>query len=113
MCLSLFACEQVFKGRQPLPQFLPSLHGALQTLKRDIEGKIHEVRVEQNGSLGLSLIYALAEIDAMTDLVDTLEQLLTLGRQLFGTSSWLHQSSLELSITMSLHEEIGQGLKEV
>ncbi|KAF8652680.1 hypothetical protein AX16_004186 [Volvariella volvacea WC 439] len=104
VCISMFAAEQAFRGRRPLPQFLPSLHGALQTLKRDIEEKVQSVRVEEVGPLGLSRIYALAEIDVLNDLVDTLEHLLGIGRQLFGTLSWL-ESSLELTITMSLHED--------
>ncbi|TFK72565.1 hypothetical protein BDN72DRAFT_836131 [Pluteus cervinus] len=111
VCISLFAAEQVFRGRQPLPQFLPSLHGALETLKRDIQDRIHQARVEEAGSLGLPLLYALAEIDAMTDMVDTVEQLLTVGRQLFGTSTWLQQTSLDLTITMSLHEDTGGRLR--
>lgn len=41
----------------------------------------------------------------MTDMVDTIEQLLNLSRQLFGTSTWLQNQSLDLTITMSLHED--------
>lgn len=39
--------------------------------------------------MGLSLVYALAESEVMGDIVDTLEELLDLTRQLFGTSEWL------------------------
>jgi hypothetical protein len=41
--------------------------------------------------LGLSLAYTFAEIEAMRKLVDTLDELLELSRQLFGTSAWLSQ----------------------
>jgi hypothetical protein len=39
--------------------------------------------------MGLSLVYALAESEVMGDIVDTLEELLDLTRQLFGVSEWL------------------------
>lgn len=50
--------------------------------------------------MGLSLVYAFAETEVMTDVVDTLEELLDLSRQLFGTSAWLtaQQPWAEMSI---------------
>jgi hypothetical protein len=39
--------------------------------------------------MGLSLVYAFAESEVMEDIVDTLEELLEISRQLFGTSAWL------------------------
>lgn len=39
--------------------------------------------------MGLSLVYAFAEVEVMKDIVNTLEELLDLTRQLFGTTAWL------------------------
>lgn len=39
--------------------------------------------------MGLSIVYAFAESEVMKDIVDSLEELLDLSRQLFGTSAWL------------------------
>jgi hypothetical protein len=37
---------------------------------------------------GMSLVYSVAEREVMRDMVDTIEELLELCRQLFGTSAW-------------------------
>ncbi|KAF8892705.1 hypothetical protein BD779DRAFT_1436676 [Infundibulicybe gibba] len=89
LCISLFASEQVFRGRQPLPQFLPSCRLALASLESRIKDRIRTSEAEKQASLGLPLIYALAELDVLADLVDTLEELLDVTRELFGTSLWL------------------------
>lgn len=39
--------------------------------------------------MGLSLVFAFAEREVLKDLVETLEELLDLCRQLFGSSAWL------------------------
>jgi hypothetical protein len=89
ICVSLFACEQVFRARQPLPQFLPSSKQALKTLEIRVEERIRQAREENGILMGLSLVYAFAESEVMKDIVDALEELLDLSRQLFGTSAWL------------------------
>lgn len=99
VCISLFACEQVFGARQPLPQFLPSARQALVELERNIRQSRAE---DPPDSLGLSLVYALAEIDALTDVVDVTEELLDLSRQLFGTSSWFELQASDGNMTMSV-----------
>ncbi|KAJ3748883.1 hypothetical protein DFH05DRAFT_612900 [Lentinula detonsa] len=107
ICVSLFACEQVFGARHPLPQFLPSYRLALDNLKHSIDLHIRNTREKLDGPLGLSLIYALAETNIMTDIVDTLDELLDLSRQLFGTAAWF-DGRLDVTPTMSLHEQIGR-----
>ncbi|RDB24188.1 Uncharacterized protein C26F1.08c [Hypsizygus marmoreus] len=107
VCISFFACEQAFRSRQPLPQFLPSSREALHTLERDMEHRISLSRRETTASLGLPIIYAFAEINILRDLVDTIEELLHLTRQLFGTSSWFSPTSLDSAIVLTLHEEPG------
>lgn len=90
VCVSLFACEHVFKARQPLPQFLPSSRQALSQLERHVKEQIGQRRQAGGGAqMGLPLVYAFAESEVLNDVVDTLEELLDLSRQLFGTSSWL------------------------
>jgi len=89
ICVSLFACEQVFRARQPLPQFLPSSKQAFKTLEMCVEEQIRLARGKDGNLKGLSLVYAFAESEVMEEIVDTLEEVLDLSRQLFGTSSWL------------------------
>ncbi|EGO29517.1 hypothetical protein SERLADRAFT_359518 [Serpula lacrymans var. lacrymans S7.9] len=92
VCISLFACEHVFRARQPLPQFLPSSRQALDVLTNQIESRIQHALEEDKSLVGVSLAYSLAEVELMKDMVDTIEDLLELCRQLFGTSTWLTQS---------------------
>lgn len=47
---------------------------------------------------GISLAYSVAEGEVMRDMVDTIEGLLELCRQLFGTSAWLIQTWPEMSV---------------
>jgi len=89
ICVSLFACEQVFRARRPLPQFLPSSRKALKTLEICVEERIRKAREADGILMGLSLVYAFAEKEVMEGVVDALEELLDLSRQLFGTSAWL------------------------
>ncbi|KAG1800779.1 uncharacterized protein HD556DRAFT_1430168 [Suillus plorans] len=95
ICISLFACQHIFQARQPLPQFLPSARQALETLESRIEASLRwgidsDVLVK-----GISLAYSVAEGEVMKDMVDTIEGLLELCRQLFGTSAWLtHTTSV-------------------
>lgn len=92
VCISLFACEQVFGARQPLPQFLPSARRAFKILDSHMEDQIRRSRAASHPTcMGLSLAYAFAELDLLGRLVDTNEELLDLGRKLFGTSAWFHE----------------------
>jgi hypothetical protein len=69
--VSIFSCEQVFRARQPLPQFLASSKQALKALETHVEEQICQAR-ETNGNLkGLSLVYAFAESEVMEEVVDT------------------------------------------
>lgn len=83
----------MFRAQQPLPQFLPSARVAFQTLEGGVEERIRQSRQVAADSLGLSVIYAFAEIDVLRELVDTIDELLYLARQLFGTSLWYNHSS--------------------
>lgn len=107
ICVSLFACEQAFGARQPLPQFLPSAQQALRNLQSHVDARIQQSRAEGLNDLGLSLVYAFAEADILTNLVDTVEELLDLSRQLFGTSSWFDQSWQPDPRMTSIHEDVG------
>ncbi|KAH8983677.1 hypothetical protein EDB86DRAFT_2811253 [Lactarius hatsudake] len=85
VCVSLYACENAFRSRQPLPQFLPSTRHARATLVSHIAKSMrHSKRV-----LGLSHLYGFAEGEVLEDLVDTVERLLGISRTLFGTAEWL------------------------
>ncbi|KAH9174246.1 hypothetical protein EDB89DRAFT_2067893 [Lactarius sanguifluus] len=85
VCVSLYACENAFRSRQPLPQFLPSTRHARAMLVSHIAKSMrHSKRV-----LGLSHLYGFAEGEVLEDLVDTVERLLSISRTLFGTAEWL------------------------
>lgn len=89
ICINIFASEQVFRACQPLPQFLPSVRGAFITLEREVEEQILQSAQGEHESVGLSLIYVMSELELLAELVDTIDELVDLTRQLFGTSSWL------------------------
>ncbi|KIK79803.1 hypothetical protein PAXRUDRAFT_833910 [Paxillus rubicundulus Ve08.2h10] len=95
--LILFASEQVFRARQPLPQFLPSARQALEVLTTQIELHLWQAIQEDKSIMQLSLVYSLAEREVMKDMVDTLEGLLESCRALFGTSAWLTRTWPELN----------------
>ena len=61
--------------------------------------------------MGLSLVYAFAEGEVMNDIVDTMEELLDLSRQLFGTSAWLttQQPWPELSVQEETSGSVCEG----
>lgn len=108
VCVSLFACEQVYRVRQPLPQYLPSSRQAVQTLERHIEEHIKETQESETvDALGLSLIYAFAEIDLLRDLAERLEELLDVTKQLFGSHSWFTLDEGGSTIRMGLHAQVG------
>ncbi|GAW05453.1 hypothetical protein LENED_007312 [Lentinula edodes] len=96
ICVSLFACEQVFLARHTLPQFLPSYRQALENLKQSIDLHMRNTREKLHGPMGLSLVYALAETNILTDIVETIDELLELSRQLFGTAACIVLINLEV-----------------
>ncbi|KAI3610856.1 hypothetical protein WG66_007253 [Moniliophthora roreri] len=111
VCVSLFACEQVFGARHPLPQFLPSARQALGHLQRHVEEQIRRAREElKSGTSGLSVVYALAETNVLADIVDAIKELLLLCRQLFGTTAWFDYKRVGLTAMISVHEEVGSQL---
>ncbi|KAI0317762.1 hypothetical protein OF83DRAFT_1186763 [Amylostereum chailletii] len=95
ICLSLYACEHAFRARQPFPQFLPSARLSLSALLSHIEESLGAARSspEDSGVKGMSLVYVLAESEVLKDLVDAMENLLSVCRALFGTATWLIQDS--------------------
>ncbi|KAG2147365.1 hypothetical protein BD769DRAFT_1415945 [Suillus cothurnatus] len=98
ICISLFASQHVFQARQPLPQFLPSARQALEKLESQIEASLRRGIDVDVSVKGISLAYSVAEGEVMRDMVDTIEGLLELCRQLFGTSAWLIQTWPEMSV---------------
>ena len=93
VCIILYACQHAFRAREPLPQFLPSARSAFATLEAHVHECISRAREEEPGALGLSLVYAFAEREAMQALVDTLEELLEQTGRLFGAAAWLTHGS--------------------
>ncbi|KAL0071633.1 hypothetical protein AAF712_001490 [Marasmius tenuissimus] len=107
ICVSLFACEQVFGARQPLPQLLPSSRTALMHLEERVGHHVQQCK-EGHGPRGLSVVYTLAEAVILADIVRSVEEMLDLCRQLFGTTSWfIENPQLDLTAMISKHEEVG------
>ncbi|EPQ58496.1 hypothetical protein GLOTRDRAFT_36717 [Gloeophyllum trabeum ATCC 11539] len=109
VCISLFACEHAFRARQPLPQFLPSARHALQTLTAHVDECIRQTRQDDPHSMGFSLVYAFAETEVLKDMVDTIEELLSLTRKAFGSSTWLTYVPQGYRSHVSVHEEGSHG----
>jgi hypothetical protein len=83
--MAFHAAEHAFRSRQPLPQFLPSARHALKML---------QLRIRENGTdlpsaTSLPAVYAVAEQELLVKLVDELEGILALTRELFGAAAWL------------------------
>ncbi|KAJ8080408.1 hypothetical protein PM082_017241 [Marasmius tenuissimus] len=107
ICVSLFACEQVFGARQPLPQFLPSSRKAFIHLEKRVGLHLQQTK-EHNSIGGLTVVYILAEAVMVADVVRSVDELLELCRQLFGTTSWFSGNpQLDLTAMISKHEEVG------
>ncbi|TFK42866.1 hypothetical protein BDQ12DRAFT_644760 [Crucibulum laeve] len=106
-CISLFSSEQVFRARQPLPQFLPSCRVAYYALERQVEERIRVSRHEGAEPLGLPMVYAFAEMRVLGEMVDTVEELLDVTRQLFGSLSWLCPSdSIDITTAWGMHGSV-------
>ncbi|KDQ53035.1 hypothetical protein JAAARDRAFT_61594 [Jaapia argillacea MUCL 33604] len=106
ICITLFACEHAFRARQPLPQFLPSARHAWKRLAIHVDDRLRRAREEDAEAVGLSLVYAFAESEVLSDMVDTMEELLESTRKLFGTSAWLtHFDQTHYSMDTSQDEE--------
>ncbi|CAE6538098.1 unnamed protein product [Rhizoctonia solani] len=83
ICIALFTCEHAFRSRQPLPQILPSPRKAFDELRREMMDTI------QSAPRATDVAYAIAENEVYDELIDALEQLITITRELFGTNAWL------------------------
>ena len=101
VCIVLFACQNAFRAREPLPQFLPSPRHAFVNLETHVQDCIRLAREEDEHAMGLSLVYAFAEQEVMKNMVDTLEELLDTTGSLFGTSTWLTHDSRWSRITVN------------
>jgi hypothetical protein len=104
--MTLFACDHALNAHQSLPEFLPSTRVALENLKERIQSNLIHSGGGGSGAMGLPLIYALAEMDLMEDMVGCLEEMLAVCRELFGSSSWISANSdVPLELSMSEHEQ--------
>jgi len=56
-------------------------------------------------ALGMSRIYASAEGEVLAYLVETLENLLGIGRTLFGTAEWLTEAPVAAESEVAPHGE--------
>jgi len=89
--ISLFACEHAFHARTPIPQFLPSCRQLYSALEAHVEMSLRQAQESPSRvpDMGLAVIYGYAEMEAMKEMVDVLDELLQECRQVFGTSTWL------------------------
>ncbi|KAH7318022.1 Fusaric acid resistance protein family-domain-containing protein [Rhizoctonia solani] len=83
ICIALFTCEHAFRSRQPLPQILPSPRKAFDELRREMMDSL------QSAPRATDVAYAIAENEVYDELIDALEHLITITRELFGTNAWL------------------------
>jgi hypothetical protein len=88
ICMAFHAAQHAFRSRQPLPQFIPSSRHALRVL----QSQIRENRAGAPSPLrgeSLPAVHAMAEQELLSHLVDELEGMLELTRELFGAAAWL------------------------
>jgi hypothetical protein len=102
--MGIYACENAFRLRQPLPQFIPSARHAFHTLQDHVALRIRDAREENPGAMGLSLVYAYAESEVLRDVIDKLEDLLHLSGELFGSAAWLTDTANSAQVTPNTSE---------
>ncbi|CAE6336631.1 unnamed protein product [Rhizoctonia solani] len=82
--LALFACEHAFRSRRALPQVLPSPRKALDVLNNELMDTL------QSQGRATDIGYAMAENEVIEEMVRTVESLVKVTRDLFGTRAWLN-----------------------
>lgn len=96
ICMSLFACESTFRTGAALPQFLPSPQAALDALVREKE--LHSLnlrsssdRQDTRSTLSNEVLFSfsLAENWLLQEFVNTLEEIVAIGRRLHGVKEWM------------------------
>ncbi|KAG8735520.1 hypothetical protein FRC10_010422 [Ceratobasidium sp. 414] len=87
ICIVLFTCEHAFRSRRPLPQMLPSPRRAFETLSREM------MEALQDAPRATDIAYAVAENEVLEEMIEGLENLISVTRELFGTSQWLFEGS--------------------
>ncbi|THH26360.1 hypothetical protein EUX98_g7828 [Antrodiella citrinella] len=100
ICILMYACQHVFRTREPLPQFLPSARHALGILEHHTHDCLRKAPRHDARAFGVSLGYVFAEQETMRNMVNALEKLLELSGELFGTSAWLTQDGSWSTATM-------------
>ncbi|KAF8710760.1 Fusaric acid resistance protein-like, partial [Rhizoctonia solani] len=93
VCIILFACEHAFRSRQPLPQILPSPRKAFDDLRREMMDAL------QSTTRATDVAYAIAENEVYEELIDAIEVLITITRELFGTNRWLSDGACSFGIS--------------
>ncbi|KAK7689181.1 hypothetical protein QCA50_007872 [Cerrena zonata] len=101
VCITLFACQHAFRTREPLPQFLPSVRHAFDSLETHIYDSLLKAQAEDPHAMGMSLVYAFAEQEVMRNMVNALEELVELTGRLFGTSTWLQEATWTTTMEQS------------
>ncbi|CAE6374492.1 unnamed protein product [Rhizoctonia solani] len=82
--LALYACEHAFRSRRALPQGLPSPRKALDVLNIELMDAL------QSQGRATDIGYAMAENEVIDEMVRTVEGLVKITRDLFGTRAWLN-----------------------
>ncbi|KAF8746407.1 Fusaric acid resistance protein-like [Rhizoctonia solani] len=94
MCLYYpLCCEHAFRSRQPLPQILPSPRKAFDDLRREMMDAL------QSTTRATDVAYAIAENEVYEELIDAIEMLITITRELFGTNRWLSDGACSFGIS--------------
>ncbi|KAF8599056.1 hypothetical protein BDV93DRAFT_477885 [Ceratobasidium sp. AG-I] len=98
ICIVLFACEHAFRSRRPLPQMLPSPRKAFEALSREMMESL------QDAPRATDIAYAVAENEVLEEMVDALDNLILVTRELFGTDEWLESCDLGRSFAQRQSE---------
>ncbi|KAG8713378.1 hypothetical protein FRC09_018788 [Ceratobasidium sp. 395] len=87
ICIVIFACEHAFRSRRPLPQILPSPRKAFEALSREIMDGLHDA------PRATDIAYVVAENEVLEEMIEALENLMSVTKELFGTNQWLFEGS--------------------
>ena len=98
LILVFYATTHAFRSSTPLPQFLPSLHTALNDMLTAIDEKLGEVLLDDEFDIrrqieDYRLQYSLSEAEILLGLVNAVEDMLTISKSLFGQTSIFEDNS--------------------
>lgn len=112
--VNLWAIAQAFRSRSALPQFLPSPRGSLDSLMEVTDEHARTIRAQSRDALHssqgakaarqeMSVLYGMAENEALGEVCDIIDELVAVARTLFGSRTFLSAAQLDAGQGIDAH----------